>query len=306
MTPTIDTTRLSERARVFLAEVGYERPGPIAPVDEIRRRFGGVVEQALLDRLIDFEQRYGAMVIAPQSTNLEMGIGRLLSHGIEPEVMTDRAMVLVGTEEHSDIYVDARGWLWWSGPDRVLGELATSVEKYVERLASYAFRPWADESFVLHCSPMLLEMTQTLGLTRDEIASDDTYVLAYSERHVLQAKMLGTAWQTGWHTLYCRDFDAVIEAIMACREGACSLSGAHSSILSERLDVAQAPPIATVEARLAALSLRRVPTLEDGALHVMSEGHIEAYGVLAEGSLRYELTLGREGGHYREFFVPWI
>lgn len=252
-------------------------------------------------------------MIAPGSSNLEVGIGRLLSRSIDPEVVADPAVVLVATEASSDLYLDGRGWLWWSGPDRVLGELATSVAKYVERLASDAYRPWDDASFVLHCTPLLREMLETLHLARDESASDETYVLAVSQRHALHARLRGTDWQTG-HTLYCRDHDALFEAIAACSAVArgrdpawrCSVASGHPSLSEQRVEVAQAPSVEAVEARLAASSRASVPTLEGGALHLMPEGRIEAYGVSPDdGSLTYELSLGSDGGRYREFFVPW-
>lgn len=297
---------LSLRARTYLAEVGCERVAPVATREEIAAMFDPALDAELLDRIAQLEQRVGGLIVDPKKTNLELGLAALATYGLPPEMLENGDGVLFGTEEDADIFVDRRGWVWASTAGDA-GEQAVSVDKYIERMAALGRKPWPGlDHFTLFCEPRPGDVIRVLGLAVDDIASDEVATLAFSDRHRLIAQRRGTEWLTSRIKLQCRDYAALRHALTVFHAqlpdlGACIASG-HPSWEVSRVPTKDALLPPALEADIRSRSAARIGSPCGGAIHLLLDGGIEAYGLRENGSLANHHQLTSSGGRYREHY----
>lgn len=301
------TSRVSPRARAFLESSGLKQKKKAAKEESIRTGYARKCPARLVDALVAFEATYAGLVIDPRGVKLELGLGALEARRVKPEII-DQKLVLVGTEADADIYLDERGWLWSSGPDRVQGEMATSVERYVERLAVGGIEP-SKNPYFLYGDPEIAGAVKTLGLKVDEIASDEVFTFASSERYVLRARTKGTPWLVGRMTLSCADFGALFDALTAMANAyptwRCSIATGHSTLESDDVQTKEPPTGASKEKELSAHSTVRIASVDGGAVHLLDDGSIATYTLNEDGNLTEQMSISRDGGKHTAFFEPW-
>lgn len=301
------TSRVSPRARVFLESSGLKQKKKAVKEESIRTGYARKCPARLVDALVAFEAAYAGLVIDPKGVKLELGLGALEARKIKPEII-DKKLVLVGTESDADIYLDDRGWLWSSGPDRVQGELATSVERYVERLAVGAIEPSANPYFI-YGDPEIGGAVTALALKVDEIASDEVFTQASSTRYVLRARTRGTPWLVGRMTISCADFNALFDALAAMASAhpswRCSVATGHSTLESEDVQTKAPPTGAAKETELSPHSKARIASVDGGAVHLLDDGSIATYTLTEQGTLAEQMSITKGGGKHTAFFEPW-
>lgn len=300
---------LSPRARAYLATVGCTRTGPVASRAQIAAMFTPALDDALLARLVEFEARYGGVVIDAAARNLELGLGALAGRNIAAERLVEPAdLVVVGIEADADILLDVRGWLWASAADDA-GEQAVSVQQYFERLAATAHAPWPGTPYMLILEPRIDDVVRAFDLTVDALASDDVFTVAGADVVQLRAQRRGTEWLTSRIKLLCRDFSALHHALSVLHaklpELRAAIASGHPSWQASRVQRKDASSPDALEADLATHSVARIGSLAPGgAIHLLRDGGIEAYTVAENGGLRNHHQITSAGGRYRELYGP--
>lgn len=300
---------LSPRAEQYLASVGIEKMDDQMSEEEMRRVYGPLVSEDLLQALMAFEVRYGGLVIDAGNINIELGVGRLAKRDIEVEVNTEKNLVLVGTEENADLWLDDSSWLWVSYVDRVPGELAVSLERYIERLAVSEIKP-SEEPFTLFIYGSPSEVVRILELEVDSTVTDETFVFARSDQYVFRAHLRGTEWNTSHHALQCRDYDALVHALKALAAEIptlrCTIAIHPSLQQTDANRTKDTAKPADIEKRFAAQSILRIPAADGGATHLLQDGTIGTYSLDEEGDeIATETHFSAKGGTHIHYLIPW-
>ncbi|MBS2015454.1 MAG: hypothetical protein JST00_21375 [Deltaproteobacteria bacterium] len=299
---------LGDRGRAFLKKTRSRRRGETstrAALTARYRRFG----RDFVEAVVRFEERYGGWEIDPKRSEIELGVGGLLARDIVPAIDADARVALVGTGRDEDLHLaldvdPARaGWLLVSRADRVVGELATSVEKWVERIAALAAPPFADRPYAFEAVSVEDPFTSGLSLQIDAEASDATFLLASSADVVLERHVLGTPWLRGRSRVVCRDFAALVRVLEVAH--AAGLGGGIAVDAELRDEPLPAP---RDEAKLVrTLRPRTRLVLDDGdsRIYLMDDARIECLRRDEEGRVISHTTLRPKRGVRREYIEPW-
>lgn len=298
---------LSPRAWAWLDERAWTRGRRRASREELRQLLPSV-EPKLLDAVWWFEEQHGDFACDLYGAGLELGVARLRARGIEPRTVRHGSLVLVGVERGGELWIDARGTLWQSGADQDRGELATSLFKYLERLAAAPERPAG--AYVVQVSPQAQEIATTLGLTRDEAVSEPLYLRATGGNVILEAALRGTPSRTRSATLAITGYTALTATLRTLASKIpgfrANLAPGQPSTVTKRIDRTLAPGLATFEVALTQSPTVRIPTLDDGALFIAEDGRmITMLSLDDDGELTTMLALGPDHGLWTDYVLPW-